>query len=369
MSTTTSPPPVLETPPTPSDAPTQSRHKKRRLILVGVAALIGVMFAGWCVLAVQAGVFIGDRSIVTASTSDPEVEAFSKRKQYIDVAGTQVAYIDEGTGDPVILLHGCPFHSYEWKDVIPRLSPHYRVIAPDLLGLGDTQVKLDDDFRLPKEMEMVVGFMDELGLADANFVTHDHGAATLQLMMGEHPERIRRAVMTNAEAYDQWPSKPEIPYLKLVIHPVLSPIFRYAMQFPIVQQDIFSVAVHNKEAFTDEVVGAYARAHTATPARWQRLVQFFRWQLDPEHNRVTMDAVEGMRRFDRPTLMLWGKQDTNFGGSVAERLAADIPGSVGIIWMEQSAHMPMQEEPEAYSDAVLRFLAGEYDAGVPVAGE
>jgi pimeloyl-ACP methyl ester carboxylesterase len=71
---------------------------------------------------------------------------------------------------------------------------------------------------------------------------------------------------------------------------------------------------------------------------------------------VTLDAVEGLRRFDRPTLILWGKLDTNFGPEIAERLASDIPGVVGIEYLEESAHMPFQEEPETYNAALLRFL-------------
>ena len=123
-----------------------------------------------------------------------------------------------------------------------------------------------------------------------------------------------------------------------------------------VRHEVFSIAVHREQVFTDEVVLAYTRAHTASEARWERLRRFFRWQLDPDHNRVTLDAVDGMRRFDRPTLILWGRVDTNFGPEIAERLATDIPGVVEIEYLEHSAHMPFQEEPEAYNAALLEFL-------------
>jgi pimeloyl-ACP methyl ester carboxylesterase len=125
---------------------------------------------------------------------------------------------------------------------------------------------------------------------------------------------------------------------------------------------VFSVAVHKQEAFTDEVLLAYTRQHTSSAARWKRLQRFFRWQLDPEHNRVTLAAVDGMRRFEHPTLVLWGRQDENFGPAIAERLASDIPGTVGVTYLEESAHMPFQEEPEAYSEALLAFLGADGDA-------
>jgi pimeloyl-ACP methyl ester carboxylesterase len=290
--------------------------------------------------------------------NEEAMEEFSKRKRYVPVGPWNVAYIDEGSGPPVLLLHGCPFHAYQWRDVIPVLSRHYRVIAPDLLGLGDTQVRLGDDYRLPQDVVMVKGLMHALGLPRADFVGADHGAATIQLLMEDSPELIRRAVITNAEAYDLWPSQPEIKYLKLVVHPLTSPVFRWLLRHSAwVRHEVFSIAVHREEAFTDEVVLAYTRAHTSSDARWERLRRFFRWQLDPDHNRVTSDAVDGLREFERPTLILWGRMDTNFGPEIAERLARDIPGTVGVEYLDQSAHMPFQEEPEAYNAALLRFLA------------
>jgi pimeloyl-ACP methyl ester carboxylesterase len=322
-------------------------------------ALLAILVLGagtWLWAAWRAGTFLGESSRVVASLDDPGIEAFSAEKRYVDVGPWRVATLDEGQGDPLVLLHGCPFHAFEWRDVIPRLSGRYRVIAPDLLGLGDTQVRLDQDYRLPRDVEMMVGLLDKLGIERAHFVGHDHGAATLQILMKERPERIRSAVLTNAEAYDAWPSEPERPYLELVVNPVLSPLFRLALTIPAIRREVFQIAVHRKEAFDDEVLQAYTRAHTATPERWQRLVRFFRWQLDRDHNREPLRALDGMRRFEKPTLLLWGKQDTNFGPALAERLAGDIPGVLRIEWLEHSAHMPMQEEPDRYASAVLGFL-------------
>lgn len=343
---------------TKTEAAVRPRWQKLWRVLAGLVVLAAIIWLG---LAVRSG-FIGtSRSTRAGTVAASGVEEFSRKKKHIQLGDARVAYIDEGSGPPVILLHGCPFHSYEWKDVIPGLSRSYRVIAPDLLGLGDTEVSLDSDYRLPQDAEMVVRLMDALGISEASFVGHDHGGATLQLLIGSHPQRITRAVLTNAEAYDQWPSEPERRYLKAVVNPLLSPFFHLALSNAAARREVFGIAVHKKEAFTDEVLEAYVRAHTGDAARWQRLVRFFRWQLDPEHNRVTLDAVSGMRQFRRPTLLLWGEQDTNFGRKIAERLASDIPGTVGIVWLKESAHMPMQEEPEAYTAALLRFLAGEMD--------
>jgi len=329
---------------------------KRFFVLLGVLCLLALVALVWATSEDGTPATTRDGSFVSQPNEDA-MEEFSRHKRYVAVGPWNVAYIDEGSGPPVILLHGCPFHAYQWRDVIPVLSRQHRVIAPDLLGLGDTQVRLTDDYRLPNDVVMLKGLLDRLGIPEADFVGADHGAATLQLLMKDSPDRIRRAVLTNAEAYDLWPSKPEVKYLKLVVHPLTSPIFRFLLGHSAwIRREVFSIAVHREEVFTDEVVLAYTRAHTSSQARWERLRRFFRWQLDPGHNRVTLDALDGLRKFDRPTLILWGEVDTNFGPAIAERLASDIPGVVGVEYLEHSAHMPFQEEPKAYNTALLRFL-------------
>ncbi len=64
-------------------------------------------------------------------------DRFSEQERAIAVGDARVAYYEEGEGEPLLLLHGCPFSSFIWRRVIARLSAQYRCLAPDLLGLGD----------------------------------------------------------------------------------------------------------------------------------------------------------------------------------------------------------------------------------------
>ena len=293
-----------------------------------------------------------------SARTEPSMEPFSRQKKFMTVGDWEVAYVEAGKGKPLLLLHGCPFQSYEWSAVLPLLEPYYHVIAPDLLGLGDTRVALDDDYSLPKQAEMVVGLMDALGIEQAFFVGHDHGAATLQLMMQRYPERIAKAVLTNAEAYDQWPSSEERPYVAAVVNPLTSPLLHFALGFRWIQRLVFRSAVTDPKTLGKNVLRGFMRPHLASASRWQRLRRFFRGQLNPENNAETMKAVDGLRRFTRPVLMLWGGRDVHFGPAIAERLVQDIPGAVGVSYLEHSAHLPMLEEPDAYANALHAFFGG-----------
>jgi pimeloyl-ACP methyl ester carboxylesterase len=322
----------------------------------------------WISGALKAGFFIRDAQGFAARVDEKAIEAFSRDKKFVDAAGWRVAYIDRGSGEPIVLLHGCPFQSFEYLKVIPSLARRYRVIAPDLLGLGDTIVRLDDDYRLPNQVRMVVGLLDQLGISRAHFVGHDHGGAIVQLMMNSHADRLGAVVLTNVEAYDQWPSDPERLDVELIVHPLTTPIFRAALELPAVRRRILSIAVHRSEVLTEDVIRGLLRPSMATPTRWKRLRRFLAWQLDRDHNLETMRALEGLRRFDHPTLLLWGRHDTNFGPTIAERLAHDIPGVVRIEWLTNSAHLPMLEEPEHYGGAIERFLSNRSRTNAEVAG-
>ncbi len=159
--------------------------------LVACVAIVGVL---WTVLAARAGMFIPHDELLAVQPGEFSPDAISAAKRVVSIDGRQVAYVDMGAGDPVILLHGCPFSVYEWRDVAPALAKHFRVIAPDLIGLGDTPVRLNDDYRLPENMRMVQALMDYLGVKSARFIGHDHGGAIVQLLMQHDPLRIDMAI-------------------------------------------------------------------------------------------------------------------------------------------------------------------------------
>jgi pimeloyl-ACP methyl ester carboxylesterase len=166
-----------------------------KFLLWFLALSLIVLSIVWISGALKAGLFIHDAQDFASQVDEHSIEPFWRDKKFVDVGGWPVAYIDRGSGEPIVLLHGCPFQSFEYSRVIPSLGRHYRVIAPDLLGLGDSIVRLDDDYRLPNQVRMVVGLLDRLGISRAHFVGHDHGGAIVQLMMNSHADRLGAAIL------------------------------------------------------------------------------------------------------------------------------------------------------------------------------
>ena len=100
---------------------------------------------------------------------------FPFESKYVEVHGSQLHYIDEGAGDPILFLHGNPTSSYLWRNIIPYLVPYGRCIAPDLIGMGKSD-KPDLDYRFFDHANYVEGFIEKLELSNLTLVIHDWGS-------------------------------------------------------------------------------------------------------------------------------------------------------------------------------------------------
>lgn len=286
-------------------------------------------------------------------------EALLEQKRFLALGETRFAYCERGHGEPLLLIHGCPFSSYVWRKVIPLLADRYRCLAPDLLGLGDTETPPGADWSLRAQAAMIIGFLNALEIERAHVVGHDHGGAIAQLLAAEHPDRVDRLVLSNAEAYDNWPSADERPFLRATQIPLLGdallwlwsrrPLFRLALAS--------AKAVHDRGVLTPELLDGYIRANIGDPHKRAKTKRFLAGQLDPQHHATTTELLEGLRRFDHPTLLVWAQDDPHFGPEWGQRLQADIPGAVRLELLADTGHLLMEERPTQVAALVGEFLA------------
>ena len=137
---------------------------------------------------------------------------FKKLFQVVD--GKRLAYLDEGEGDPIILLHGNPTSSYLWRNVIPELAPLGRVIAPDLIGHGDSdKIPLTDGpgrYSFSGTYHHLIGLLRALGVNNKIVVVgHDWGSALAFHWARNHPDKVRGIVYMEAivmpMTWNDWP--------------------------------------------------------------------------------------------------------------------------------------------------------------------
>jgi haloalkane dehalogenase len=136
-------------------------------------------------------------------------------KQYTKVNGRSMAYVEFGTGDPIVLLHGNPTSSFLWRNIAPQLGDLGHVVVPDLIGMGDSD-KLDatgpSAYRFVDHREYLDGFLDALGINDqVVLVVHDWGSALGFDWARRHPSAIRGIAYMEgvvcSMTLDEWPSR------------------------------------------------------------------------------------------------------------------------------------------------------------------
>ena len=145
--------------------------------------------------------------------------------RYVEVHGSKMHYVEEGSGDPILLLHGNPTSSYLWRNVIPHLSPLGRAIAPDLIGYGKSD-KPTIEYRVFDQIKYMEGFIKALGLEDITLVVHDWGSAVGLHIAMAHPELIKAIASPIKPPTTIAVSNPRIglPVLNTTRNPLKAPI-------------------------------------------------------------------------------------------------------------------------------------------------
>jgi haloalkane dehalogenase len=124
-----------------------------------------------------------------------EISSTEPAKQFVDVKGRRMAYVEAGSGDPIVFLHGNPTSSYLWRNIMPHLESQGRCLAPDLIGMGDSD-KLENSgperYRFVEHREYLDGVLEALGVMEkVTLVVHDWGSALGFDWARRNPERVK----------------------------------------------------------------------------------------------------------------------------------------------------------------------------------
>jgi pimeloyl-ACP methyl ester carboxylesterase len=254
-----------------------------------------------------------------------------------------MAYTDVGSGEPVVLLHGIPTWSYLYVDVIPRLSPHCRVIAPDLLGHGWSDRRDRFDRSLPAQAAAVLALLDALDVERATFVGHDTGGGVSLILGIEHADRVERLVLTNAVAYDSWPIGDMVA--------LGDPSWRRKPAGEVARFVAGGLpeGIHRPDRLTPEFV----EGMPAPYADEEGALSLIRDASSLNTNH-TMALVDRHGVITAPTLLLWGRHDPWQPLSDAVKLSQDIADS-RLVPLDASHWVPY-DAPVEFSEAIVDFL-------------
>jgi haloalkane dehalogenase len=237
--------------------------------------------------------------------------AFPYQKQRRRVLGSEMAYVEVGDGDPIVLLHGNPTSSYLWRNVLPHLQPLGRCIAPDLIGMGDSD-KLRDSapgsYRFVEHRRYLDALLEALDVHErVTFVVHDWGSALGFDWANRHREAVKGIAYMEAivrpQTWDHWD--------KMNMRPLLQALRSEAGEEMILRDNLFIEKVLPGailRTLSDEEMAQYRRPF-AEPGEGRRPTLTFPREIPiegepPDVSAISAAYADWLATSDVPKLFL-----------------------------------------------------------------
>jgi haloalkane dehalogenase len=256
-------------------------------------------------------------------------------------------YVDEGQGDPILLLHGEPTSSFLWRKIIPQLPG--RKVAPDLIGFGRSDKPAEIGwYSYDRHVDSIARLADELDLMETTLVVHDWGGPIGLRFAVEHPERVARLVILNTGIGGGRP--PSETWLR----------FRAVVRELGGALDIGRlVEAGTAQGLDDDVREAYDAAFPTPESKAGALAFPELVPTEPDHpNTAPMNNVrDALRNWRKPTLVVWGAEDTVLPPQYAQGFVELIPGARGPVLIEGASHFLQEDKPDEVAGAIRDFIA------------
>lgn len=264
--------------------------------------------------------------------------------KFITINNHSVHYTKQGSGRPIILVHGFAGLTYTWRKLIPLLADRYTVYAIDLLGFGLSDKPEDGKYDLKSQGNLVLGFMNALGIPSAALAGHSMGGVVLAYAAKEKPEMVDSLILISPGFYGRGAPA----FLKYLFFPLNRVIARqlYSKRG---RSRSLAQSFYNKSLLSNELINAYLLP-TKTPGAIEALERMITTLAPQTYEGVVENIIQ-------PTLIIWGEMDQTNLPADGERLKRGIKKS-SLVYMPACGHYVQEEKPDELAEAIKAFLAG-----------
>jgi len=285
-------------------------------------------------------------------------ELYPFEDHFLDLDGLNYHYLDEGSGDPVVAVHGNPTWSFYYRNLVRELRDAYRVVVPDHMGCGLSDKPGDGvyAYTLNRRIEDFSRLMDDLGLADISLVVHDWGGMIGIAWAVRNPERVKRLVILNTAAF-HLPKSKSFPWqLWMVRDTPLGPLLVRGL-------NLFARGASHLACTRKKLTKAVRDAYCAPYDSWADRIATLRFVQDiplrpgePGYDIVS-DTVARLEVFrDRPVLVCWGDKDFIFDHHFLAEWQRVLP-EADVHRFADCGHYILEDASEEIIPLIRKFLA------------
>lgn len=272
------------------------------------------------------------------------------------INGIRMHWLESGGGPPVFLLHGFPETSYAWRHQIPELAKHFRVIAPDLRGYGDTE-KPTTGYDKRTMAADIAALAQHLGLNTVSLVGHDRGARVATRFAKDYPDRIERlAVLDNVPTrivFEQMSARVAKGYWFFNFQQVPDlPEALITGREDVFLRHLFADWTYRPDALSEEDITTYVRAFAQPGSLRGAFSDYRAAATDLEQDQADADVP-----IRCPILAMWG-QDFHLVGQMFDMPVVwrSMGTDVDCLAIAECCHLPQEERPDIVNAALLKFL-------------
>jgi len=276
---------------------------------------------------------------------------FHQARSFAGTTFGRIAYVEQGSGPAALFIHGFPLNGFAWRGTLDDLAPEHRCIAPDLMGLGYTEIKPEQDLGFDQQAAMIAAFMDRLGLSQVDLVGNDSGASISQVFAARYPSRLRSLTLTNCEVHDLWPNAMLKAVFDQFADPSIVTGMKTMLEAPAVARQAFASVYENAERIPDEAFKTYFEPLLSSDDRSNSMRRF----LSLGNLKVLTSIAPQLRELKVPTLIVWGEADTAFDLKSAEWLKHNIGGVRRLIMVPGAKLFFPEEHPKLMSVLLQEF--------------
>ncbi|MGH8175901.1 MAG: alpha/beta fold hydrolase [Steroidobacter sp.] len=325
--------------------------RRRQFVQVVSSVLAGGALAG-CASRLARG---GEQATVSDDSEPMNAAAFHAERRYAQTRFGRIAYVERGSGDAALFLHGFPLNGFQWRGAIERLSSHRRCIAPDFMALGYTEVAVGQSVAPDAQVDMLAALLDALAIPAVDLVANDSGGQVAQLFVTRHPRRVRTLLLTNCDAENDSPPPALLPVITLsregkFVDEWLAP-WRNDKALARSAQGIGGMCYADPSHPTDEAIEYYFAPLVSSPER-KALVHAFAISL--ECNPL-VGIESALKRCTVPTRILWGAADTIFSSASPDYLSRTFGESRGVRKLAGSKLFWPEERPDVVAEEARRL--------------
>ena len=281
-------------------------------------------------------------------------ELYPFRSHFLNIDGLRYHYVDEGQGDPILMVHGNPTWSFLFRNFIRALAGPHRCLAVDHMGCGLSDKPQEYSYRLGRHIANLEHLLLTLDLRNVTLMVHDWGGPIGLGAAVRHPERFRKIIISNSAGFlsQRMPAilkVARIPWLGEFLIRGLNAFVRTALY----------TALEHRERLTGAVRRGYLEPYNSWANRIAtcRFVQDVPMSADHPSHKTLAELEQNLHKLAHlPILLMWGEKDWCFPPHFRDRFQVYFPEAKRLDF-PQAGHLLYEDEPEATLAGVQEFLA------------